>query len=140
MSGDDLILLASSVTHIIMGMISCIKQAIFNPTSYKLDLLTSDLIRLMWCRVINHVLPTFTRTGVFAVLSLTCQHILIGGGMQPLSGLKLACSHLTSPFITSILFAGAFHAKIIKIRNNNLTSSEAPLIIKHFNKFPAQTF
>ena len=33
--------------------------------------------RLMWCRIINHVLPTFIQTGVFAVLSLTCQHILI---------------------------------------------------------------
>lgn len=77
MPGDDLMLLASSVTHIIMGMLSCVKQASFNPTCKRLDLLMSDLIRLMWCRIINHVLPTFTRTGVFAVLSLTCQHIQI---------------------------------------------------------------
>jgi len=77
MLGDDLMLLASSVTHIIMGMLSCIKQASFNLTSCRSDLLTSDLIRLVWCRIINHVLPTFIRTGVFAVLSLTCQHIQI---------------------------------------------------------------
>ena len=31
--------------------------------------------RLVWCRIINRVLPTFIQTGVFAVLSLTCQHI-----------------------------------------------------------------
>lgn len=77
MLGDDLILLASSVTHIIVGMLSCMKQASFNPTSCRSDLLASDLIRLIWCRIINHVLPTFIRTGVFAVLSLTCQHILM---------------------------------------------------------------
>lgn len=78
MLGDDLMLLASSVIHIIVGMLSCIKQASFNPTSYRSDLLMSDLIRLVWCRIINHVLPiAFIRTGVFAVLSLTCQHIQI---------------------------------------------------------------
>ena len=38
MLGDDLMLLASSVTHIIMGMLSCIKQASFSLAFCKPDL------------------------------------------------------------------------------------------------------
>lgn len=41
MLGDDLMLLASSVTHIIVGMLSYIKQASFSPAFCKPDLSVS---------------------------------------------------------------------------------------------------
>lgn len=75
---DELILLSSSVTHIIMGTLSpAYSKRVFSPTPCRSDL---------------------------SVAAFNAAN----------SGLKLACNHLTSPFTTSILFAGAFHARIIK--------------------------
>ena len=77
----------------------------------------SDLIRLMWCRIINHVLPTHLSEREFLQYfhwPVSISIIRRYATFKSLSGLKLACNHLTSPFTTSILFASAFHAIIIK--------------------------